>query len=892
MKSVPSVLFRRLHLHSGWRLRGVLAALVCLTPVVRGTDAAQLKLHGRWTNPAGGMKAGSSVALSSRYAVLGAPQADEQATDQGAVQVFSATTGAWVRKLLPPAPAAAGTLFGSAVGISGNVVVVGARGTAGNKGAAHVYDVSTGARRWTLTAGDGSVGDQLGTGVAISGNTVAVGAPYAGGRGAVYLYRLTTGEQFGKVLPTDAALSQYFGTALAIDGNLLAVGSPGLGGNEGACHLIDLTTQNLVVKHVPPGADSGDGAGISIAMHGGKVVMGNLKASNGEVYVFDVSANTSDTLTPADGAVEYFGHSVAISGNLIVAGAPDGAMPGSIRTFDAATGTQLSVIPPTGETGSFSAALAMLGSTLLVGDPEDATQGFNAGAGHLLRPVTQLMPYTKVMARGDFAPGVPEGTHGVLGNAFINGDGEVAFTSRLTGPPSNGGRDTGFFNDLPGAMKLVVKSRDTLQGTTKIGTITNLAVNQPNLAVALLSLTGPGINAANSQCVLFSTDLTPGVALIAGSTAIPQHPGVVMRRCLELSQSVDFTGDGAFALACTLQQQPVTVLPTSDSAIVFIDLGNTDESVREGANAPTSPVTQYGQITGRVSTLANPYTWSAALSGDTAANAAIFRKVPGSMATLVARKGNFAGGIPGAPPPTLSTFIGETQDSNEMVIYRATLKGPGVTSINNEGLWSRTTSNVTSLKLRKGQSVPGLTGVSIARIIQFWPSGSLLSHVMALVQLRGTGVTAANDQALVLMQGDGPLLVLMREGEPASGCTPATIRTISRVEVSGYPGTYAILATLAGAPTGTDLALYTGNTLRGGSADATTLRRPFLRLRKGQLYDNQPGTLKSISLPTGTVTPGGAGVTGRGRATGINQDFVLTVEFANRVRQIMKGQIY
>lgn len=891
MKPVPSVLFRRLHFHSGWRLRGVLAALVCLTPGLWGTDAVQLKLHGRWSNPTVGMRAGSSVALSSRYAVLGAPQADEQATDQGAVQVFSATTGAWVRKLLPPAPAAMNTLFGSAVGISGNMVVVGARGTAGSKGAAHVYNASTGVRRWTLTASDGSSGDQLGSSVAISGNTVALGAPYANGRGEVYLYRLSTGEQIGKVLSPDATLNQYFGAAVCMDGNLLAVGSPGLGGNEGACHLFDLTTLNLVVTHVPPGAASGDGAGVSIAMHGGKVVMGNLKANNGEVYVFDVSANTSRTLTPADGAVDYFGNSVAISGNLIAAGAPDGAQPGSIRTFDAVTGEQLRIITPTGATGSFGTALAMLGATLLVGDPEDGTQAFNAGAGYLFRPITQLMPFTKVTARGDSAPGVPEGTHGVLGSGFINSDGEVAFTSRLAGPPSNGGRDTGFFNELSGAMQLVVKSRNTLQGTTKIGAITNVAVNQPNLAVALLSLTGPGINAGNNQCVLFSTDVTPGVALIAGSTPIPQHPGVVMRRCLELSQSVDFTGDGAFALACTLQQQPGTVLPTSDSAIVFIDIGGTDESVREGANAPTSPVTQYGQITGRVTTLANPYTWNAALIGDTAANAGIFRKVPGSMATLVARKGGFAGGIPGAPPPTLSTFIAETQDSNETVIYRATLKGPGVTSLTNEGLWTRTTSNVTALKLRKGQSVPGLTGLSVARIIQFWPSGSLLSHVMALVQLRGPGVTPVNDQALVLLQGDGPLLVLMREGEPAAGCTPATIRTISRVEVSGFPGTYAVLATLAGAPAGTDLALYTGNTLRG-FGNSSTLRRPFLRLRKGQLHDNQPGTIKSISLPTGSVTPGGAGVTGRGRASSIEQDFAITVEFTNRVRQIMKGTIY
>ena len=351
------------------------------------------------------------------------------------------------------------------------------------------------------------------------------------------------------------------------------------------------------------------------------------------------------------------------------------------------------------------------------------------------------------------------------------------------------------------------------------------------------------------------------------------------------------TDSGRYALACTLKLQPGVVTATSDTGIYATEIVGSTEAVREGSPAPTSPATSYGQFTGRVSMLGIHYTWGAALTGSTAANAGIFQKGIGSSAVLVAQRDSPAIGIPGTPQPKLSSFIGETQDAAESVLYRATIVGTAITTANNEGLWTRTTGNTTALQLRKGQAIPAFTGVSIAKIIHFWPSGFFANHVVALVQLRGTGVTTANDLAVVLAQSGGTLLVLMREGEPATGCTPATIGSISRVEVAGFPASYAILATLAGAPTGTEQALFTGNTLRGDNTTLGTLRRPFLRLRKGQLCDNQPGKVKSISLPTSNITPGGAGATGRGRAISWEGDFAITVEFENGVRELMKGVI-
>lgn len=95
----------------------------------------------------------------------------------------------------------------------------------------------------------------------------------------------------------------------------------------------------------------------------------------------------------------------------------------------------------------------------------------------------------------------------------------------------------------------------------------------------------------------------------------------------------------------------------------------------------------------------------------------------------------------------------------------------------------------------------------------------------------------------------------------------------------------AVLATLAGVAAGTEQALFIGFT----STDYAGRIHPSLYLRKGWTFDNQPGKVRSISLPTTNIPPSGVGCTGRGRSISWDGDFAITVEFDNGARQIMKG---
>ena len=155
--------------------------------------------------------------------------------------------------------------------------------------------------------------------------------------------------------------------------------------------------------------------------------------------------------------------------------------------------------------------------------------------------------------------------------------------------------------------------------------------------------------------------------------------------------------------------------------------------------------------------------------------------------------------------------------------------------------------------MRKGDDVPGLSGVKYAGFINYWVSAG---QVVALAKLSGMGVSAANDQALVLYLGtpfvNGTIQVLMREGDLAPGCAPATIGVISRVEVESLSCKYLVLATLAGAPVTSKSMSVPG---QGDCSHQQQCRRPVPAPPAGNFAQggtvHQPRGRLEIHLPAG-----------------------------------------
>ncbi len=251
--------------------------------------------------------------------------------------------------------ASAAAHFGLSVAAEGDTAVIGAPGDAGNVGAAYIFTRSGGA--WAeaakLVAADGEVGDLFGTAVAIQGNTILVGAKgdddAGANAGAAYIY---TNDGSGwaetaKLLPGELG-DTHFGFTLSLDGDTIAVGAPYTDSgttNSGAAYLFE---------------DNGGGW-----------------------------AQTARLATGGGGPVlsDLFGWSVALSGDLLLVGAPlDDVVYAFARDGGGWSETAVLSGDSTQSGDRFGFAVTTDGSRILIGAPQDDDAGSNAGAAFLFVP--------------------------------------------------------------------------------------------------------------------------------------------------------------------------------------------------------------------------------------------------------------------------------------------------------------------------------------------------------------------------------------------------------------------------------------------------------------------------------------------------------------------------
>lgn len=267
---------------------------------------------------------------------------------------------------LLPADGEEFSFFGSSLAISGNTVVVGSPGYADSSGDAapgHVYVYVKPSGGWTnmiqtaeLSASDGGSdpGNNFGTSVAIAGDTIFVGAPatlLGLFPNRVYIFSKPPDgwHDMTETAIVSAGVSPAaygFGESVAVDdtGETLAVGAEysqlNLPAPQGAVYVFvkpiggwqDTSTPNALLT--ASDAAVNDRLGRSVAVDGNVVVAGADDKFNGtgEVYLYVEPpqgwTNMTETaqLTAATPvASSFLGTSVAISGDTVVAGAPIGS---------------------------------------------------------------------------------------------------------------------------------------------------------------------------------------------------------------------------------------------------------------------------------------------------------------------------------------------------------------------------------------------------------------------------------------------------------------------------------------------------------------------------------------------------------------------------------------
>ncbi|MCI0576943.1 MAG: FG-GAP repeat protein [Chloroflexi bacterium] len=327
---------------------------------------------------------GVAVAISGDTVVVGAYLEDggpgNPLPNAGAAYVFERDQGgpgAWgqVAKLTA-GDAQAGDNFGWSVAVSGDTAVAGAYqedGGPGNPlpaaGAAYVFERNQGGPdAWgqvaKLVAGDAQTADYFGLSVAVSGDTAVAGAYQEDGgpgnplpeAGAAYVFERDQGGpdawgQVAKVAAGDAQGGDQFGGSAAISGDTLVVGANAEDGGPGnpldgagAAYVFERNqggpdAWGQVAKLTAGDAQAGDQFGGSAASSDDTLVVGADREEGGPgdplpnagaAYVFERNASGPDAwsqvikLAAGDAQAEdYFGRSVAISGDTVVAGAPE-----------------------------------------------------------------------------------------------------------------------------------------------------------------------------------------------------------------------------------------------------------------------------------------------------------------------------------------------------------------------------------------------------------------------------------------------------------------------------------------------------------------------------------------------------------------------------------------
>ena len=414
---------------------------------------------------------GWSVAGANGVVVVGAPfHTVGSNVQQGAAYVFVEPANGWGNSTqgfeLVASDGVANAYFGASVAINGNVIVVGAGGTtiSGNprQGAAYVFvEPSDGWQNMTqtaeLTASDGYVGDNLGNSVAVSGNTVVAGAPYASigsnfEQGAAYVFVQPANgwqsmTQTAKLTASDGAEGDILGVAVNMDSNTVVAGASEatVSGSvsagaayvfvQGASGWSDMTQ---TAKLTASDAAMDDYFGSAVDVDSGTIAVGAPSDFSGAVYVFVEPQNgwsdmtQTAELTPSVTTAEFLlGGSVAISGNIVAAGAPAASVGGNPNVGE----VMVFVEPPTGwrsmtqttqlfgkdATGgdSFGHSISIGGNAGIAGAPFHVN-GTSQGSGFIFQSLN-TRPVLGSLDPSNTAAGGPGFLLTVYGSNFVGG---------------------------------------------------------------------------------------------------------------------------------------------------------------------------------------------------------------------------------------------------------------------------------------------------------------------------------------------------------------------------------------------------------------------------------------------------------------------------------------
>jgi hypothetical protein len=359
---------------------------------------------------------GKSVSASGDVVVVGADYEDDAGSNAGAAYIFRYDGADWLEeKKLRPYDARDiedHHGFGRSVAVAGDYIVVGADGddeAEEDAGAAYLYRYD--GARWSSKAkflrSDADSRDNLGLSVAVSGDVVLVGGESGWDRGIPALVYNLAGVINKRLNVSDGAPEDRFGSSVSVSGNAVLTGAYmnddlGLSSGSAYIHRFDGPDWLEEAKLLAHDGDASDWFGYSVALSGDVAVVGSpqdddLGLNSGSAYIFRYDGTTwveEAKLLPKYGDVgAYFGFSVAISGDVVVIGAYKddelGTDYGSayIFRYDGSNWYEEAKFLPYGMTapGRFGHSVSIAGDVVVIGAERDDDLGEDSGSAYVYR---------------------------------------------------------------------------------------------------------------------------------------------------------------------------------------------------------------------------------------------------------------------------------------------------------------------------------------------------------------------------------------------------------------------------------------------------------------------------------------------------------------------------
>ena len=290
---------------------------------------------------------GYSISISGNVIIVGAPMDDDNGLSSGSAYIFRWNGANWVEEQkLVASDGAEADLFGNSVSVSGDVAIVGAHEDDDNglsSGSAYIFRWNGG--NWVeeqkILASDGSHDDVFGESVSISGDVVLVGARGDGDMGlwsgSAYVFRWNGASwvEEQKLIASDGAEGDRFGWSVSISGDIALVDASAdddNGLNSGSAYVFRWNGVNWVEEQKLLASDGAeyDHFGRSVSISRELVVVGahgddDNGADSGSAYVFRWNGSSwveEQKLIASDGATndEFSYTAISISGDVVLVG--------------------------------------------------------------------------------------------------------------------------------------------------------------------------------------------------------------------------------------------------------------------------------------------------------------------------------------------------------------------------------------------------------------------------------------------------------------------------------------------------------------------------------------------------------------------------------------------